>query len=273
MEETLSCGKKPTWKWKKPCRNTTDNPKYRLSPKKASWKETQPTRHDFCSPLTGEAEYRAEVPWWNPRVEMTNLWLEWFKNYCIFHMLRPCIGVTHNPNYPFIRPLIGVTYLPGGGNSRSFFISTPIFWGNDPIWLSHILQMGGSTSNWRSTIKRSVTTPLKVTTKKCEASCRFWKSLKLISGLSFCDLFYPYVWNFVSPLQCFTKKSSIPQHQQFPILLRVRKSLGGKRWSFIFEGFWTKDRFYPRNLTDEQDWISPTRWAPTIKKLIYNPYK
>ena len=50
-----------------------------------------------------------------------------------FHMLRPCIGVTYNPNYPFIRPLIGVTYLPGGGNSRSFFISTPIFWGNDPI--------------------------------------------------------------------------------------------------------------------------------------------
>ena len=51
------------------------------------------------------------------------------------------------------------------------------------------------------------------------------------------------------------------------------KSLGGKRWRFIFEGFWTKHRFYPRNLTDEQDWISLTRWAPTSKKMIYNPYR
>ena len=26
-------------------------------------------------------------------------------------------------------------------------ISTPFFWGDDPIWLAHIFQMGGSTTN------------------------------------------------------------------------------------------------------------------------------
>ena len=35
---------------------------------------------------------------------------------------------------------------PGGGNSNIFYFH-PDPWGDDPIWLAHIFQMGGSTTN------------------------------------------------------------------------------------------------------------------------------
>ena len=223
MEETLSCGKKPTWKWKKPYRNITDNPKCRLSPKQDGGKKPNQPRHDFCSPLQVKPNTERRCHGITTS-RNDQLWLEWKKNYiCIFHMLRP---------------FIGFTYIPGGGNSRSFLFPPRSLSKMIQLDFCIFFQMGGSTSNWRSTIKRSVTTHLKVTTKKCEASCRFWKTLKWFSGFSFCDLFHLYTFAILF-LHCNVspKKSSIPQHLQFPILLRVRKSLGGKRWRFIFKGF------------------------------------
>ena len=42
--------------------------------------------------------------------------------------------------------------LGGGGNSNMFVIFT-LTWEDDPIWLTHIFQMGGSTTNYIDNIR------------------------------------------------------------------------------------------------------------------------
>ena len=46
--------------------------------------------------------------------------------------------------------------LGGGGNSNMFVIFT-LTWEDDPIWLTHIFQMGGSTTNYIDNIKITLT--------------------------------------------------------------------------------------------------------------------
>ena len=225
MEETLSCGKKPTWKWKKPCRNITDNPRYRLSPKKAWWQENQPTRHDFCSPLQVKPNTERRCHGIS-RSRNDQFAVGMVEELCSFHMLRPCIGVTYNPNYPFIRPLIGVTYIPGGGNSRSFLFPPRFFWEmiqfDFCIFFRWVVQLATGEVPSKGRFK----THLKVITKKCEASCRFWKTLKWFSGFSFCNLFHLYTFEAL-----FLHCNVSPKNHPFP-------SISDFRFCSEFERAW-----------------------------------